>query len=247
MQFYDATNKRAICQEIDRLCDSDDTAYPRLDKTARANDALEDLVGKIILSDGTWQYDDTNYTTVPRGKGTLIEGQQQYSFATEYLTIVEIDVLDTSNMYQRMKQIDPQQLGGLSPEQYFGVDSSGNPVKAFPQYYDIEGDSIRLYPAPTSSACILTNGLRVTFKRTANLFTAVATTAADTTEPGLPSPFHVLIAYKAALPYCATYKKDRVPWLASQIAAGEANIIKFYAHRNQDYRAIMTPKRVDYI
>ena len=79
MQFYDSSGK-GICAEIDRLCDSNDTSYTRLAKTSRVNNSLEELVGEIINADGTWQYDDTNYTTTPFGTGTLVSGQISYSF-----------------------------------------------------------------------------------------------------------------------------------------------------------------------
>lgn len=142
MQFYDNTNKQGISQEIDRLCDSNDTSYTRQAKTSRVNNALEELVGKIILSDGAWQYDDTNYTTHPRGKGTLVEGQEDYSFAAEYLQIEAIEILDTNSQYQRIKTLDHRELGGLSPQEYFGVKSNGNPQTGFPEYFDQQGDKI---------------------------------------------------------------------------------------------------------
>ena len=50
MQFYgsptstDATYKQGICQEIDGLCDSTDTSYPREDKTRRVNTAYKEVV-----------------------------------------------------------------------------------------------------------------------------------------------------------------------------------------------------------
>lgn len=246
MQFYDATNKRALCQETDRLCDTTDTNYPRLDKTARANDAIEELVGEIIGKDGTWQYDDTNYTTLPRGIGNLVEGQVQYSFAAEYLDITEIDVLDQNGVYRRLEPLDPTQLEGLSPEEYFGV-SAGTIIKSRPLYYDKLGDTIFLYPAPTSTAVTLTSGLRVWFKRTAQLFIPVATTAADTTEPGIPSTFHVVIAYMMALPYCMAYKPARVGLYSQKIQQLKAALFEYYALREKDKRNIMTPKKIKYI
>lgn len=248
MQFYDATNKRAICQEIDRLCDSDDTTYPRLDKTARVNTALDELVGKIIRADGTWEWDDTNQSDLPRGKGTLVEGQQQYSFASDYLDIRQIDILTTTpGLWQTIKPLNPDELDGFSPEEYFGVDASGNPKKGMPLYYDKEGDSIRLFPAPSSTNVTLTNGLRVWFQRTAVFFTPVATTAADTTEPGIPSPYHSLLCYMAALPYCMTYKKDRIALYKTTIDQMTKDLIAFYGHREKDKRKIMTMGTINYI
>lgn len=247
MIFYDATNKRAICQEIDRLCDSTDTTYPRLDKTARVNDAMEELVGSIISADGVWEWDDTNQTDLPVGTGTLIEGQESYSFASEYLKIKRIKIKDLNSNWVLLKQIDQQDLEekGIAIETYFGT-ASGSATKGLPQYYDILGDTIRLYPSPTSTAVTLSSGLKVEFVRTAVLFTPVSTTATDSTEPGLPSPYHVLLAYKAALPYCMSYKKDRVALYQLQIEKMERNLIKFYGRRNPDHRNRMSTSAIPF-
>lgn len=242
MIFYNKTTLQGISQEIDRLCDSNDTSYPRLAKTLRTNNALEELVGKIINTDGVWEWDDTNQTDLPVGTGTLVEGQESYSFASEYLKVKKIKVKDAAGKWQPLEQIDQSDLDFTETtiEQYFGTDSSGNPVKGMPTHYDILGDTIRLYPSPTSTSVTLAAGIKVEFVRTAVLFTPVDTTATDSTEPGLPSPYHVLLAYKAALPYCGTYKKDRVPWLNSQILKLEDDLVKFFSRRNPDRRDVMT-------
>src|SRR3990167_4834842 len=242
MQFYDATNKRAICEGIERECDSDDTSYPRLAKTAEVNDGLEELVGILVSADGVLQFDDTNYTDAPRGLGTLVEGQSYYTYASEYLKIEAVDILGLDGVYRRIKQIDISELSGLSPEEYFGIESGGGIKKGLPEYYDPEGDSFRLYPAPTSTSCTLVNGYRIWFKRTASLFTPVSTTAADTTEPGIPSPYHKLLVYYASIPYCVKYKKDRVAWLEKKWDEGVKALITFKSHQNPDHRSIIQPK-----
>jgi len=239
MNFYDGTNKNGICQEIDRLCDSTDTSYPRLDKTARVNSSMEELVAEILTADGLWQWDDTNQTDQPRGKGTLVEGQDQYAFASEYLAISEIDVLDINGYYRRVRPLDPTELE-LSWDQTFGLDASGNPRKGFPLWYDKQGDSIRFAPAPSATTCTLTNGLRVTFQRTAVLFTPTSGTSDDTMAPGLPSTHHKILAYMAALPYCASYKKDRVAWLQTQITLQKKSLMEFYSKREKDDRHYMS-------
>ena len=245
MQFYDATNKRAICQEIDRLCDTTDTSYPRLDKTARVNDALEQVVGWILQADGRWQFDDSNYTTLPIGTVTLVEGQVAYSFTDKFLDIEEVAVLDVGGSWRKLIPIDSSELEGLTIEEYFGITASSTP-KGLPTHYDKQEDTIKIYLAPTSTAVTLTNGLRVRFKRTASLFTAVSTTAADTTVPGFASPYHVLLAYMAAMPYVTEYKQDRVALYEKKIDALQKEIIKFYGHRSEDERKIMEMSSISF-
>ena len=233
MIFYNDTTKQGICQEIDRLCDTTDTSYTRQAKTSRVNNALEEIVGEIINADGTWQFDDTNYTTHPRGKGTLVEGQEDYSFSSEYLQIEAIEILDTNTQYRRIEPLDHKELKGQSPQEYFGVDSSGNPTKGFPEYFDQVGDTIRLYPAPTSTNVTLANGIRIWFKRTASVFTVASDTSADSTEPGFASPYHVILAYMASISYCMTYKKDRIALYEKKVDSLKKQIIEHYSNREK--------------
>lgn len=235
-----------INAEIRALCDADSTSLTDATLLRRVNGALETLVGKIVNADGSWQFDDTNYSDMPRGTGNLLEGQQQYSFAGEYLQVEAVDILTTTaGLYTRIKQLDPDDLDGMSPEQYFGV-TSGNANKGFPNYYDIQGDSIRLFPAPTSTYVTLTAGIRVWFKRTAQLYTSAEVTS-GTKEPGIASPYHMLICYMAALPYCMGYKKDRVALYQKYVDDQTKDLLKFYGRRNKDHRDIMTPRLEEYV
>jgi hypothetical protein len=95
--------------------------------------------------------------------------------------------------------------------------------------FDINGDTIRLYPAPTATSCTLASGLRVSFKRAPDLFTVSDTTQ----QPGLPSSYHAILAYKAALPYAAIYKKDRVVYLTNEITRLHKAVIDHYTHRDK--------------
>lgn len=238
MTFYDSTTQQGLCQEIDRLCDTTDTTYTRYAKTSRVNNALEEVVGWLINADGTWQFDDTNYTTLPIGTGNLISGQTSYTFAAQFLDIEEVDVLMLSGIYHRLTPFDPSELG-MSFEEYFAVSTTNSPT-GLPQYYDKNSDSIRIAPAPTATTCTLTNGLKVRFKRTASLFTPVNTTAADTTVPGFASPYHAILAYMASIPYCMTYKKDRVGTYTAKVAQMKMDLIKFYTNREKDNRKVMS-------
>jgi len=207
--------------------------------------ALEKLVGIAINSDGVYEYDDTNYTTLPVGTGTLVEGQEVYSFSSEYLKVKRVKVKDTDNQWRLLKQIDQSDLQkqGITIEEYFGLDSSGNPEKGFPTHYDILGDTIRLYPAPTSTDVTLTAGLKVDFVRTADLFTVADTTQ----EPGLPSIFHYLLPTWASLKYAQSYKKDRVNDLRIEWETGVRDFIKHFSKRNPDRRDVMMHKKILYI
>ena len=229
--------------EARSLCGADTTSYPAATMLRRVNAALEELVAMIINADGTWQFDDTNHTDAPRGKGTLVEGQEHYTFNDDYLQIEEVAILDTNNVYGKIIPIDPSELGGVSADVYFGIDSSGNPATGFPTHYDIKGDSIRLYPAPTADSVTLANGIRVSFKRTIDLFTV-----ADTTQqPGLPSTHHSILAYMASVPYCMKFHQDRLALYEKKVDDMKKTLLKHYAHRGKDKIKILKNKSINYI
>jgi len=242
MNFYNVTDQyKSLVHELWSLCDADITSYPLAEAARRVNASLEELVGVIINNDGTWEWDDTNHTDLPRGTGTLVEGQQSYSFASEYLQITMIEIKDVNGNWVKLKPLDKDELGMLSSDEYFGL-TSGNPKTGFTEFYDQLGDSLLLYPAPTSTYITLASGLRIWFKRTIDLFTAADTTQ----EPGLPSTHHVMLAFMAAIPYCMKYHKDRVPLYEKKVDEMKVTLLKHFAHREKSKRKIMTPKRIDF-
>lgn len=235
MQFNDVTTKLGICQEIDSLCDSTSTSFPVADKTRRVNSALEEIVGELINSDGTAQFDDSNYTDFPIGTYTMVEGQAKYSFNDKFLQLINVQVKNANGDFQIVRPIDQAELDTNIPleEMY---ETSGMPL-----FYDkLSDDTIKLYPAPTSTQVTLTSGLKLYFKRTGSLFTASDTTK----EPGFASPFHILLAYMAAIPYCATYKKDRVALYEKKVAELKKALIKHYSHVEKDKRKRATTKPI---
>ena len=233
--------------EIRDLCDADTTSYMAATLLRRVNSALETLVGKIINADGHWQYDDTNYTDLPVGTGTLVSGQSIYSFSSEYLDILEVMILTTGGIYQRTTPFDPSEMN-QSWDEWVGS-ATGTIPNGFPQYYDKVGDSIRFDRSPTATHATLTSGLKVRFKRTADLFTSAQVTT-GTKVPGIASPYHQLIAYMAAIPYCMSYKKDRVEGYRREVGSENRespyyggmmlDMVNFYARREKDDRPVMT-------
>lgn len=229
MQIDGHANNDDLNTLIDDLCDSDDTSFPVAKKVMHINRAYEKLVGEIINADGTWQYDDTNFTDQPRGTGTLVEGQQDYSFASEYLQIEMIEVKLANGSWFKLKPIDHSELGDQSPDEYWGVDSSGNPTKGHTEFFDQQGDTLRLYPAPAAASLTLSAGIRIWFKRKPDLFT----TSDTTQEPGLPSSYHHLLSYMASIPYCIKYHRDRVAPYMRIINKDTEGLLNHYAHREK--------------
>lgn len=234
MVFSDNTNKLGIVEHIDFLCDSDSTAYPVAQKTREVNAAYEEVVGWLINADGVWQFDDENYSTLNEGTTTLVAGQSDYSFAVTFLDIEWVKVKFNNGNWMLLDPIDQSQIDHPLEDYLL--------ANGFPIYYDKQGDTIRLYPAPDSNSTTLTNGMKVGFKRTASLFTS-----GDTTKvPGFASPYHAILSYMASLPYCFKYKKDRVVSYQNKIAQLKTDLVMHYSNREKDSRKVMTTYRIDH-
>lgn len=243
MQLDGHATNQDLATLIDKLCDTTDTSFPLEEKVLYINPGLQELVGELVVIDGKFEYDDTNYTDLPIGTGTLVDGQTQYTFSAEYLRVLGIHILnDDGTRYRKIKPLDISEMNGLSPDEFFGVDSSGNPLKGIPTHYDLLGDSIFLYPAPDTTQVTAAAGLKIYFQRDADLFT----TSDTTQEPGLPSSYHSILAYMAAIPYCMKYHKDRVVLYQNKVAEMKENLLKFFGKRHEDDRHIMRIKPINY-
>ena len=218
---------------VDDLCDTldsestDSVAYPLAKKARALNVALEKTVAIIINSDGVWQWDDTNHSNLPIGTGTLIQAQQTYTFTSEYLKVERVKVLDVNSNWVLLKPLDEYDLEdtGIAIEEYFAA-------TGLPEYYDIIGDTIRLFPAPTSTAVTLASGLKVEYVRAIDFFTS--TSATYTQEPGIPSTFHPMLCYMMAIPYCTKHHKDRGAEYKAEVADGMKELEKHFAKRWKD-------------
>ena len=181
------------------------------------------------------------------GTGLLIEGRERYSFESEYLQIESVEILALDGIhYRKILPIDNIDLGGQGPDDYFGVESDGNPKIGHVSRYDINGNTVRLYNAPGAAFHTLAKGLKIWFKRTASLFTVTSDTSADTQEPGLPSTHHILLAYMASIPYCMSFKKDRVALYQRKVDEMKSTLIKHYAHREKDRKKIIRPRKISF-
>jgi hypothetical protein len=216
--------------EARSLCDADTTSYPAAALLRRINEAYEQVVGWLINADGTWQFDDTNNTDLPIGTQTLVAGQSAYTFNDKFLQLLEVQIKDDEGNFRIIQPIDQREYSDESPlEEDFETNG-------FPQYYDkVSDDTIKLYPAPATADCTLTNGLKIKFKRTAAIFTSDEVTT-GTKVPGFASPYHYILSYMAALPYCMSYKKDRVALYEKRVGELKAELIKLYSAREKDKR-----------
>ena len=223
-----------INSEIRDLCDADTVSYPASTLLRRVNNEYEKIIGKIIGADGTWQFDDSNYTDLPIGLGTLVDSQQQYSFDSQMLSIERVEVLDVNGIWRKLIPLNENLVEGSLAE---FQKTAGLPI-----YYSKEGSSVFLYPKPSSANVTLTSGIKIFFQRTADLFTSDEVTT-GTKVAGFATPYHMMLCYGASIPYCMKYKKDRVALYQQKYLELEQDMMSFYSRRTKDEIPRLETKR----
>ncbi len=226
-----------IVNEIYALCDADSTSYPAATMLRRMNAAYEKTVGKIMCQDGNWEFDDTNYTSFPRATTTLVVGQKDYTFDVSHLAIESVQVMDENGDYYYLSPISKDDYS-IPLDEYYSTNGR-------PEVYDKDGGSVLIYPGPAAGNVTLALGLLVHFRRTADIFTsAQVTTGAKI--PGFASPFHMIICYEAAIPFCMSYKKDRIALYEKKSMDLMAECLAFYARRERDVRNVMSNQNISF-
>jgi len=246
MQFYNTSSQEnSLVHECWDWCDANITSYPLAKVVRRFNFALEQVVGWLINADGKWQWDDSNYTNFPIGTYTLVANQAKYSFNDKFLQLIEVQIMDKNGNYQIIKPIDQKEYSDLTPLE------EAYKTSGMPQYYDkISDDTIKLLPAPDNGVNVtLASGLKIKFKRTADLFLIIDTTQ----QPGFASPYHVILAWMAARSYCMLYKKDRVSELNALIGdltltptGMKKELLAHYSRRSKDERKVATMRSINF-
>lgn len=245
MVFSDTTNKNGLIQTVEfwaRLPDGEITGTLLKQITARINSAFEKIMPDLLAFNDQVRWDDLNHTDAPIGYVNIVSGQADYKITADdnsldILNINRIRVLHTATdtEYQeleRMTSDSPDALDAMSP----------NPsVSGAPSHFLELGNRLFLYPEPNFAA---TNGIELFFGREQSYFVDTDTTK----EPGIPKPFHELLALYAAQDYISVFRPEDANILAiirDGIAEKRRDLKRFINLRNPS-RARMTMKGINY-
>jgi len=236
MVFNDLTNHQGLCQDARFLLGlsvSDTVSYNVKDLTRNINSWYRKANQWIWEATGTWEYDDSNYTNLPIATTDLVDGQDNYELPTIAQRLDRIEVMNAEGDYVKLTPIDKSQIDVAMSE---FADEDG-----MPEYYDVIGRSIILYPTPDTTKVTLSNGLKAYFSRGVNEFAITDTS----TEPGFDDNFHRLLSVGAAYDWAISKDIDntsRINSLSNQILTFKEEIQKFYGSRDRGMKARIIPK-----
>lgn len=243
MQYSDLTNKTGILQDAEIALYGDNgygtitgNTNKLLQFTARINRRQDRFIALAFEADGTWQYDDSNYTDFPTATTNIISGQRDYTFDLTMLEIEKVMIYpsSTATAYVPLTTVD------IREAVYVPV-ALNNPTNVgAPYQYDKTGNSVILDPSPNYS---IAAGLKVIFKRGPSYFLSTDTTKV----PGFPSIFHNYLSRGAALDYAIDRNMPIAANLAAQVAEIERQIGIFYGRRAADEKKVITMAPIKYM
>ena len=229
------------------LTQKNTTSLPAADLLILENKYYEQIVGKIIAetSGADWQFGDRNYEAFPTFTITMSNGVAAYDLndaASVPLTVYGVEVQDNSGDWHPLNKTSFRKIreGGTAQPEY-------TPTSGFPREYELRDSQIVLYPAPDNGVTVtLTNGLRLYYLRTADIFTSAQVTT-GTKEPGFPSPWHDLLSYGPAYDIALRENHPMANHFKAKYDAGLKDLLSFMGKRDQDARPAIKPKLSNYV
>jgi hypothetical protein len=222
-------NLSAIQADINFLCGSTSGTYAPADKIRNINVCYQDVARLVWESDGGWSYDDSNNTNAPVAYTTLGNLSGSYTIPTTAIRIEGVEVKDGDSNWMKLNPLIAGDLP-ISREEY--LTGGGLPI-----YYELEGNEIRLYPAPMSGYTTLASGMMVRLSRAVNEFSTA--TGAGSALPGFASPFHRILSYAAAIDF--VQDPNQRQFFALQKQRLEQGLVRFYSKRATEFKSTLKP------
>jgi len=137
MQFSDSTFDQGIVQDARWLVGANETTYPINHLTRRINRRWLEIKAKISLYSGRWQQGEAEYSD------DLASGTQGYTVPRTHVRINRVEIKLESGAHKRLTPIDKADVT-TSIKDFLNVDG-------VPEYYDMSGSTMNLYPTPNYS------------------------------------------------------------------------------------------------
>lgn len=220
-------NVTELDADTDFLCGSTSGTYSRTNKRRNQNIEYLRVATLIWESDGTWAFDDRNNTDTPIAYRTIANASGSYLIPTTALRIKNVEVKDNDGNWHVMKPITLDEMH-ISPEEW--LTGTGMPM-----YSMLEGNEIRLFPAPGTGYTTMTSGMAVRLSRAVTELDVSATS----TVPGFATPFHRMLSYAAAIDFSQDSQQRQ--FLAVQRDRLEKGLTRFYSKRNEDKPSRIIP------
>jgi hypothetical protein len=218
------------------VAETDTTTFPVATFTRYANAWYRRFAYYIWRSSNVWQFDDSNFTTLPEATATLVAGQEDYSIPSTAIDILEVYVMNSSGDYYRLNKINPFMITGARDEY---AETDGMPA----DYY-LQGNSIVLKPAPATGYVTMAAGLKLILDRDIDAFTITDTIQ----EPGFLPAFHRLLSLGAAFDFARSKELvTKINLIKPDLDLMVREMEEYYARRSRADKKRIKPNLVSSI
>lgn len=238
MPFSDTSNKTGLIQRCEfwtGLGDGGISGNATLLKqfTVGFNVAFDEVVPIIFSSDAKWQWDDSNHTDQPIATLDLESGRSDYSFTADedgnsILELRAVYLQDADGAWTKLESVDADHAArGVLAQ---ATDNIGGPTR-----YDKIGSTIWLDVTPNYSRAA---AIRLVFSRSQSYFVSGDTSK----KPGIPRPFHELLALIASRNWIAVSLPEATILLNTvkeAIAEAKAGLKAHLSKRARDEKTVM--------
>lgn len=212
---------------------SDSSQFPMTQFTRNANNWYRRGDSWIWEATGTWEFDDSNWTTLPIATATLVDGQQDYEIPSTARKMDRVEILDSGGNYKQLDAFDKSMSNVAMSELY--------KTNGMPEIYDMVGRSIMLYPKPAAASVTTAAGIKVYYARDIDEFAITDTNS----EPGFDNHFHRIISLGAAYDYCISNDPERIKPIRIELSNLKTELTAHYGVRHRDLRPRMIPTDSD--
>ena len=208
------------------------------------NKYYEEINGRILAEMGGRDWGDLNYTAFPTFTISMTNGTRAYdlnAISTTPLQILGVEVQDQDSNWHPLDRITLADIHKLEIGEVDYQETNGRPRE-----YIIRDSQLALYPAPDNGVSVtLTNGLKIFYTRTADVFTSAQVTTGTKT-PGFPAPWHDMLSYGPAYDIAVTEGLPNARQLRAEYDRKMRELLDFISRRNQDVRPIMTTRGINH-
>jgi hypothetical protein len=202
-------------------------SYPLADITRNINQEYYNVNRLIWECADDWHYDDKNATDYPTATITFTHAIQAYSIPSTAQRIRRVEVKDENGNWIKVNPFIEEDLS-ISKREF--LDEPG-----LPQFYDLVGNYIEFYPAPSSAYATLSSGCAISLDRNITEFTTASTTAS----PGFSDPFHRILSLQAAIDFGEDNQKIQL-WMSEKSYLVDG-LKKFYGGRSLEEKGTIRP------
>jgi hypothetical protein len=241
MVFNDTTNKQGLVQDTwfhifgDSLDHS--AEYPVADIARNMNEELYQVGILHWKHSPKWSFMDANESKLNIATTDLVNGQMDYSLDTDIIHIERAAIKDKDGNWRDLYFIAWSDIP-YNPEEWAG--DPGLPAK-----YSFRGNSLFLFPAPSSNDVTQSDGLKIYLSKLSNEGKFVAS---DTTKtPGFNPAFHRILSLKAAMDYLLGNDMDKYNAVKQAHLELKASFISWLQERQgTNRRNVLIPRKENY-